>query len=167
MLQKLTLHLDSFWKTLRLECVDTFTFRRIILLWKDLNLYVHKVMTNLEEGMQKMDIANLLTRETANTKWKFYELTNLTIFASLLKKVPMGCKDTVLPERILRNCNVKCLTFEGNTRQPYTDKLCFFTELALHLRGNEKLEKDISKISKIFSITVRKETSEISKCSFE
>ena len=43
-LQKLTLHLESFWKILRMECVDTFTFTRTILLWKDLNLYVHKLV---------------------------------------------------------------------------------------------------------------------------
>ena len=43
-LQKLTLHLDSFWKILRMECVDTFTLTRTILLWKDLNLYVHKLI---------------------------------------------------------------------------------------------------------------------------
>ena len=43
-LQKLTLHLDSFWKILRMECVDTFTLTRTILLWKDLNFYVHKLI---------------------------------------------------------------------------------------------------------------------------
>ena len=51
--------------------------------------------TNLKNRMQKMDIVDLCTREGANTKWKFYKLTNLTIFASLLKNVPMGRKDTV------------------------------------------------------------------------
>ena len=41
---KLTLHLDSFWKILRMDCVDTFTLTRTRLLWKDLNLYVHKLI---------------------------------------------------------------------------------------------------------------------------
>ena len=31
-------------------------------------------------------------RERAITKWKFYKLTNLTVFAALLKDVPMGLK---------------------------------------------------------------------------
>ena len=75
-------------------------------------------MSNLKDRMQKMDIVDLCTRERANTKWKFYKLTNLTFFASLLKIVPMGCKNTVLPEPLLRNHNVNCLTFEGNTSQP-------------------------------------------------
>ena len=107
-------------------------------------------MTNLKDRMQKMDIVDLCTRERANTKWKFYKLTNLTIFASLLKDVPMGCKDTVLPEPLLRNCNVNCLNFERNTREPYNDNLCLFRALALHLHGNEKLEEETSKIFNLF-----------------
>ena len=99
-------------------------------------------MTNLKNRMQKKDIVDICTRERSNTKWKFYKLTKLTIFASLLKDVPMGCKDTVLPETLLRNCNVNCLTFERKTRQPYNDNLCLFRALALHLHGNEKLEEE-------------------------
>ena len=49
-------------------------------------------MTNLKDRMQKMDIVDICTRERANTKWKFYKLTNLRISASLLNDVPMGCK---------------------------------------------------------------------------
>ena len=92
-----------------------------------------------------MDIVDICCREGSNTNWKFYGLTNSTIFASLLKDVPMGCKDTVLPEPILKNHNVNCLTFARNTRQPYNDNLCLFRALALHLHGNEKLEEETSK----------------------
>ena len=67
--------------------------------------------TNLKEKLQKMDIVDLCTRERANTKWKLYKLTNLTVFATLFKDVPMGCKDSVLPEPLLKNQNVNCLTF--------------------------------------------------------
>ena len=62
----------------------------------------------------------------------------------------MGCKDTVLPEPLLRNHNVNCLISERNTRQPYNDNLCLFRALALHLHGNEKLEEETSKIFNIF-----------------
>ena len=106
-------------------------------------------MTNLKDKMQKMDIVDICTRERANTKWKFYKLTKLTFFASLLKGVPMGCKDTVLTEPLLKNHKVNCLTFERNTRQPYIDNLCLFRALALHLHGNEKLE-ETSKVSNLF-----------------
>ena len=105
---------------------------------------------NLEEKLQKLDIVELCTRERANTKWKFYKLTNLTVFAALLKDVPMGCKDTVLPEPLLRKCNVNCLTFEKNTSQPYNGNLCLFRAVALPLFGNERLEEETSKILNLF-----------------
>ena len=107
-------------------------------------------MTNLKDRMQKMDIVDNCIRERSNTKWNSYKLTNLTIFASLLKDVPMGCKDTVLPEPLLKNHNVNCLTFERNTRQPYIGNLCLFRALALHLHGNENLEEATSRIFKLF-----------------
>ena len=68
----------------------------------------------------------------------------------MLKDVPMGCKDTVLPEPPLRNCNVNCLTFERKTSQRYKDSICLFRALALHLHGNEKLEEETSKIFNFF-----------------
>ena len=73
-------------------------------------------ITNLKEKLQKMDIVDICTRERSTTKWKFYKLTNLTVFAALLTDVPMGCKDTVLPEPLLKNQNVNCLTFEKKQR---------------------------------------------------
>ena len=89
-----------------------------------------------------MYLVDICTRERTNTKWKVYKLSNLTIFASLLKDVPMGCKDTVSNESLLKNCNANCLTFERNTLQPYNDNLCLFSALALHLHGNKKLEEE-------------------------
>ena len=62
-------------------------------------------ITNLKDRIQKLDIVDVCTRDRGNTKWKFYKLTKLTNFASLLKDVAMGCEDTVLPEPLLRNCN--------------------------------------------------------------
>ena len=107
-------------------------------------------ITNLKEKLQKMDIVDLCTRERTNTKWKFCKLTNQTVFATLLKDVPMGCKDTVVPEPLLKNHNVNCLDFERNTCQPYNDNLCLFRAIALHLLGNERLEEETSKIFILF-----------------
>ena len=69
-------------------------------------------ITDLKEKLQKVDIVDLCTQERANTKWEFYKLTNLTVFAALLKDVPMGCKISVLPKPLLKHHNVNCLTFE-------------------------------------------------------
>ena len=107
-------------------------------------------MTNLKNRMQKMDIVDICNRERVKTKWKFYKVTNLTIFASLLKDVPMGCKITVLPEPFLENHTGNCLTVEKNTLQPYNDNICLFRALARKSHGNKKLEEETSKLFKLF-----------------
>ena len=99
-------------------------------------------ITNLKEKLHKMDIVDLCTRERTNTKGKFYKLTNLTVFAAQLKDVPMDCKGSVLPEPLLKNQTVNCLTYEQNTKKPYKDPPCLFRALALHLHGNERLEEE-------------------------
>ena len=107
-------------------------------------------MTNPKDRMQNMNFVDICTQVRSNTKRKFHKLRNLTIFASLLKDVPMGCKNTVLPEPLLKNHNVNYLTFERNTRQPYNDNLCLLRALALRLHGNEKLEDESSKVFNLF-----------------
>ena len=62
----------------------------------------------------------------------------------------MGCKDSVLPEPLLKNQYVNCLTFEQNTKKPYKDNLCLFRALALHLHGNGRLEEETFKIFNLF-----------------
>ena len=84
------------------------------------------------------------------TNWKFYKLTNLTVFAALLKDVPMGCKNAVSPEPLLRNGTINCLTYGENTRQPYNDNLCLFRALALHLHGTQRLEEEPSNLFNFF-----------------
>ena len=77
-------------------------------------------------------------------------MTNLTVFAALLKKVPIGCKNAVLPEPLLKNQTINCLTFEESSRQPYNDNLCLFRALALHLHGTQRLEEETSKLFILF-----------------
>ena len=98
-------------------------------------------MAKLKEILKKTDVIESCTKESSNTKWKFFKLTNLTIFAALLRDIPMGCKDAIIPESISKNHTVNCLTFEKNTRKPYNDNLCLFRAVALHLFGNERLEE--------------------------
>ena len=69
-------------------------------------------MAKLKEILKKTDVIESCTKERSNTKWRFFKLTNLTIFAALLRDIPMGCKDAVLPESLLRNRSINCLTFE-------------------------------------------------------
>ena len=69
-------------------------------------------MTKLKEILKKTDVIESCKKERSNTKWRFFKLRNLTIFAALLRDIPMGCKDAVLPESLLKNHTVNCLTFE-------------------------------------------------------
>ena len=104
----------------------------------------------VERFSQHIDFIESCSRKRLNTKWRFYKLTNLTVFAALLTDVPTGCKNAVLPEPLLENCTINRLTFEENTRQPYNDNLCLFRALALHLHGKQRLEEKTSKLFKLF-----------------
>ena len=109
-------------------------------------------MAKLKEILKKTDVIESCTKERSNTKWRFFKLTNLTIFAALLRDIPMGCKDAVLPESLLKNHTVNCFTYEQNTKKPYKDNLCLFRALALHLHGNERLEEETSKLFNLFLV---------------
>ena len=110
----------------------------------------HDDVAKLKDFLNKTDAIESFSRERMNTKWRFYKLTNLTVFAALLKDVPMGCKNAILPEQLLKNCTINCHTYEENARQPYNDNLCLFCALALHLHGKQRMEEKTSKIFNSF-----------------
>ena len=92
-LQKLTLRLFS--KTSKMDRLDIFMLENNTVMERSKLLCTQADMTNLTSRMQKMDVVDICTQERANTKCKFYKVTNLTIFASLHKDVPMGCKNSL------------------------------------------------------------------------
>ena len=110
----------------------------------------HDDLANLKDFLNKSDVIETCSRERINTKWRFYKLPNLTVFAALLKDLPMGCKNAVLPKPLFKNHTINCLTFEENTRQPYNDNLCLFRALALHMHGNQRLGEETSKLFNLF-----------------
>ena len=110
----------------------------------------HEDLAKLRDFLNQTDVIESCSRERTNTKWRLYKLTNLTVFAALLKDVPMGCKNAVLPEPLLRIGTINCLTYEENTRQPHNDNLCLFRALALHLHGFQRLEEKTSKLFNLF-----------------
>ena len=111
-----------------------------ILLDRSKLVCTHDNVGKLKVFLNKTDVIDC-SRERMNTKWRFYKLTNLTVFAALLKDVPMGFKNALLPEPLLKNCTINCLTYEENTRQSNNDNLCLFRALALHLHGKMKHPK--------------------------
>ena len=110
-------------------------------------------MVKLKEVLKQTDVIESCTEEKSNTKWRFFKLTNLTIFAALLRDIPMGCKDAVLPESLLKNHTVNCLAYEQNTKKPYKDNLCLFRALALHWHGIERLEEETSILFNLFLVS--------------
>ena len=132
-----------------MEDSDTFTHKKnYTLLDRSKLVCTHDNLAKLKDFLNKTDVIESCSREKSEQNWRFYKLTNLTAFAALLKDVPMGCKDAVLPEPLLKNCTINCLTFEEKTRQPYN--LCLFRALALHLHENPRLEEETSKIFNLF-----------------
>ena len=111
----------------------------------------HDELSKLKDFLNKTDVIESCSRERMNTKRRFYKLTNLTVFAALLKDVPMWCKNAVLPQPPLKNCTINCLTYGENIRQPYNDNLCLVRALALHLHGNQRLEEETSKSFSLFN----------------
>ena len=110
----------------------------------------HDDLAKLKDFFNQTDVIESCIRGRMNRKRRFYKLTNLTVFAALLKDVPMGCKNAVLPEPLLKKCTINCLTYEENTRQPYNDNLCLFRAIALQLHGSQRLEEETSKLFNLF-----------------
>ena len=102
--------------------------------------------------LKKTDVIELCTKERSNTKWRFFKLANLRIFAAPLRDIPMGCKDAVLPKSLLKSHTVICPTYEQNTKKPCKDNFCLLRALAPDLQGNERLEVETSKIFNLFFI---------------
>ena len=71
-----------------------------------------EALTKIKNLLSNMDVIESCKRERANTEWKLYKLTNVTIFAEILKDVSMGCRATVLPDPPLKTPSIKCLTYE-------------------------------------------------------
>ena len=55
-------------------------------------------LITIQGKVEKFDIVEQCTQERQNTKWRFKLITNVKFFAALLKNIPMGCPDSVLPE---------------------------------------------------------------------
>ena len=113
---------------------------------KSILLFTKADLTTIHNKVNKQDIIDVSTQERQNTEKRFKLITNVTISSALLKNVPMGCPDSVIPEPLLRNNHVNCLISDAHTQEPYSDNLCLFRALAVHLHGTINLEISISKI---------------------
>ena len=160
--------LDRFFNNLKCAAKVNLPFGFILEITEDGGLryfYAHKNNTLLDRSkfvctyedlakvndfLNKTDATESCGRERINTKWNFYKLTNLTVFAALLRNVLMGCKNAVLPEPLLKSHTINCLTYKESTRQPYNDNLCLFRPLTFLLHGIQRLEEETSKLFNFF-----------------
>ena len=108
------------------------------------------VLGKLKDFLNETDVIESCSQERMNTKWRLYKLTNFTVFAALLRDVPMWCKNAVLPAPLLKNHSINCLTYEENTRQPKRDNLSLFRALVLHLHDTQRLEEETAKLFNLF-----------------
>ena len=65
-------------------------------------------MAEFQQRVDGLNIVQLSTRERASAKWKLHLTTNVTIFSALLKSVPVGCQENLLPRNIVKGNEVKC-----------------------------------------------------------
>ena len=119
-----------------------YAHENITLLDRSKLVCTHDDLAKLKDLLNKTDVIQPCSRERMNKKWRLYKLTNLTVIAALLTDVPMAYKNAVLPEPLLRNDTINCLTYEENTRQPHNDNLCLSRALALVLHCTQQLEEE-------------------------
>ena len=81
-----------------------------------------------------------------NTQWQFWELPNVTVFAILGKNTPMGCRNALLQDHLLKERYINCLTCNQNT----CDISTFFKSLAIQLHRDERSEKRTCNVFQLF-----------------
>ena len=101
-------------------------------------------LITIQEKVEKFVIVEQCTQERQNTKWQFKLITNVTIFASLLKNIPMGCPDSVLPKLLLKNHSVNCL-LSIKDKEPHKVNLCLLRALAKLMNGHNDLDSHTSR----------------------
>ena len=107
-------------------------------------------MAKLKEILKKTDVIESCSKERFNTKWRFFNLANLSIFAALLRDIPMGCEDAVPPESLLKNHTINCLIYEQNTKN---HTKTFFTSSGHLLSTCLELTRDSKKKHQSYSIS--------------
>ena len=94
--------------------LSVYAHENNLLLERSLLTANKEDMLELQQKLDHLNIVELSTRERYSTKWKLLFTTNKTIFAALLKSVPVGCEDSLLPPKLIRRSDVKCLTYKFN-----------------------------------------------------
>ena len=100
-------------------------------------------LITIRAKLETFDFVEQCTQEREITKWRFKLITNVTIFAVLLKNNPMGT-NSVLPDPLLKNHSVNLL-FSNKEKYPYKDNLCLFHAMARYMNGHNDLDSHTSR----------------------
>ena len=88
---------------------------------------------DLKQKLEDVDYVENCTSHRSNTKWRFFKLTNLTIFATFLRDVPLGCKTLILPPLLMNNRWIQTLLkVPPRYVKQYSDNLCLIRAVAYH-----------------------------------
>ena len=104
-------------------------------------------LITIQRKVEKFDIVE--RQERQKIKWRFKLITNVRIFAALLKNIPMGCLAADLPEPLLRHTQVNCL-LSNKDKEPYNDHLCLFHALTMYMNGHNDLDSHTSRYFREF-----------------
>ena len=100
----------------------------------------HATLGMLKDRLEGEDYFERATSERPDTKWVFAQMTNVSIRATLVRDLAMGCKTLELPRWLTTNNSIITHVISRVTKHPYKDNLCFFRGLACHTKGDSTLE---------------------------
>ena len=106
------LHLALCSRIYKMELVGITMHKKKTLRWIHQSKWRPEGWVKIKNGLKKTFVIEACTKERANTKWKLYKLTNVTDFAALLRKAPMICKESVLPEPFIKSHTLNYLIYE-------------------------------------------------------
>ena len=120
---KVSSNIGFLWKFFEDGPSGSFRARRKKTVLKKASIVCYaEDKNNLKGSLQKKDIIDLCTWKRAISKWRFYQHTIMTVFASLIQDEIMGKSFSVPVERLLRNRIRNFLKVERNTKQPQKSK---------------------------------------------
>ena len=96
------------------------------LLTRSKHVCTHDDLAKLTDFLNKTDVIESCSRERMNTKWRFYKLTNLTVFAALLKSIPMGCKNAQSYPNLCLKITQSTVSRSKRTRDNHITTTCVF-----------------------------------------
>ena len=143
---KINFALVSFFAMWKIEVIVFFyAHENSLFLERSLLIANKEDTTEFQHRLNDLIIVELSTRERSSSKWNLLFTTKVTIYAALLKSVPIGCKDYLLPPNLVKRNDVNCFNYKSN-KERYSDNLCLLEAVCMHKTGDEKVEEETKKL---------------------